>query len=238
MTNWSLCGYAFIEDPLNPMETGILTLSRKDREREDRRRAMIRAAREVFAEKGYVKATIDEIAQRAEFGKGTLYNYFSDGKEALLVAVFDEVYDGLCELIRESFTDKDTLPFRSLMHAFIQRSFDFFSDQFDLFLILVKEAQRMVLSPDSARASYFLRQQDRILDALAKPLERAMARGDLRKMSPHLLAHLLFINIKGCQMRQCMHATCSPLELDSNDSEKMADTLTDFILDGVNPVSS
>jgi len=93
----------------------------------------------------------------------------------------------------------------------------------------------MVLSSDSARATYFIRQQNRILDTLAKPLEKAMKRGDLKNMSPHLLAHLLFINIKGCQMRQCMHATRSPLEANSNDSAEMADILTDFILEGVNP---
>ena len=50
------------------------------------------AARTVFAEKGYADATLEEIAQRAEFGKGTLYNYFEGGKEEILFAVFDDLY--------------------------------------------------------------------------------------------------------------------------------------------------
>ncbi|GIV59650.1 MAG: hypothetical protein KatS3mg043_0739 [Rhodothermaceae bacterium] len=55
-------------------------LPRRERERLMRRRAMLEAARAVFAEKGYLQATVDEIAQRAEFGKGTLYNYFTGGR--------------------------------------------------------------------------------------------------------------------------------------------------------------
>jgi AcrR family transcriptional regulator len=60
-------------------------LSRKERERLMRRQAMLEAARAVFAEKGYANATLEEIAQRAEFGKGTLYNYFPGGKDELFL---------------------------------------------------------------------------------------------------------------------------------------------------------
>ncbi|MEL6613746.1 MAG: helix-turn-helix domain-containing protein, partial [Bacteroidota bacterium] len=50
-------------------------LSRRERERLARRAAMLDAATALFAEKGYASATLDEVAERAEFGKGTLYNY-------------------------------------------------------------------------------------------------------------------------------------------------------------------
>ncbi|NNE70602.1 MAG: helix-turn-helix transcriptional regulator, partial [Rhodothermales bacterium] len=48
--------------------------SRRERERLARRREILDAARTVFAERGFVGATLEEIASRAEFGKGTLYN--------------------------------------------------------------------------------------------------------------------------------------------------------------------
>ncbi|TKX68113.1 TetR/AcrR family transcriptional regulator, partial [Halorubrum sp. GN11_10-6_MGM] len=70
------------------------SLSRRERERRRRRQAMLDAARAVFAEEGYADATLDEIAERAEFGKGTLYNYFEGGKEELFLAVFDEASQG------------------------------------------------------------------------------------------------------------------------------------------------
>jgi TetR/AcrR family transcriptional regulator, repressor of fatR-cypB operon len=214
------------------MESTVSVLSRRDRERENRRLAIVSAAREVFAEKGYVRATIDEIAHRAEFGKGTLYNYFPAGKEALLLAVFDELYDALCALIQDSFSHIEDSTFRKVMHDFIRRSFEFFSDQFDLFLILVKEAQRLVLSSDREKAKYFKSQQDRIVDTLSRPLREAMNRGILKQMSPELLAHLLFINIKGCQMRQCLNTPGSPAGRSCQSASEMATALTNFILDG------
>ena len=52
---------------------------------------MLDAALAVFAEKGYDGATLDEVAERAEFGKGTLYNYFPTSKN-FLVKMFDQVF--------------------------------------------------------------------------------------------------------------------------------------------------
>lgn len=56
---------------------------RKSRERNKRREDILDAAEKVFAEKGILTSTIDDIAREAELGKGTLYNYFPS-KEAIL----------------------------------------------------------------------------------------------------------------------------------------------------------
>lgn len=48
----------------------------------DTKSRVLDAAFEVFTEKGFHVATVDEIAERAGVGKGTLYRYFSN-KEAL-----------------------------------------------------------------------------------------------------------------------------------------------------------
>lgn len=52
------------------------------------RRRLIEAATEVVAEHGFHAATVDRIAERAEFSVGALYSNFS-GKDELLFAVFD-----------------------------------------------------------------------------------------------------------------------------------------------------
>jgi len=53
-------------------------LSRKEREFLRHKEEILWAAEEVFSEKGYVSATVDEIAQRAEFAVGTLYRFFEN----------------------------------------------------------------------------------------------------------------------------------------------------------------
>lgn len=54
---------------------------------DQKRRAILAAAREVFLTHGYPAASMDEIAARADVSKMTVYKHFSD-KRGLFVAVF------------------------------------------------------------------------------------------------------------------------------------------------------
>jgi AcrR family transcriptional regulator len=56
---------------------------RKEREKEQRRNAIIDAAEKVFFSKGVENATMDEVATAAELSKGTLYLYFKNKGELL-----------------------------------------------------------------------------------------------------------------------------------------------------------
>lgn len=67
----------------------MATKNRRLRERTARREIILAAAKAVFAEKGLLGSTIDEIAERAELGKGTIYLYFK-AKEEMLAALMEE----------------------------------------------------------------------------------------------------------------------------------------------------
>ncbi|MCU0539860.1 MAG: TetR/AcrR family transcriptional regulator [Desulfobacterales bacterium] len=54
---------------------------RKEREKERRRQQIMVAAKRVFSEKGFSKATMEDIAQEAELSPGTLYLYFKNKEE-------------------------------------------------------------------------------------------------------------------------------------------------------------
>jgi AcrR family transcriptional regulator len=62
--------------------------------RGDKRSRLVEAACGVFAEKGYASTRVADIAERAEVGKGTVYEYFSS-KEELLFAVFESINAGI-----------------------------------------------------------------------------------------------------------------------------------------------
>ena len=59
---------------------------RKEREKQQRREEIMLAAEEVFFSKGFEKSTMDDVAEKAELSKGTLYLYFKS-KEDLHMAV-------------------------------------------------------------------------------------------------------------------------------------------------------
>ena len=54
---------------------------RKEREKERRRQQILVSAKRVFSEKGFNKATMEDIASDAELSPGTLYLYFKNKEE-------------------------------------------------------------------------------------------------------------------------------------------------------------
>jgi AcrR family transcriptional regulator len=220
------------------------SLSRRERERRRRRQAMLQAAQSVFAEKGYEQAPLDEIAERAEFGKGTLYNYFEDGKEGLLFAIFDEVYDDLHEMIRSTFQEDASgeRSFRDAFHALAERSFTYYEEREDLFLILIKEAHRLCFSSDVDKAAYFQEQQQRMIDAVTPAVEAAMDEGRIASFPPQSVAHMLLEVVHDLVVHRCL--TERGAEIDDlcvrasdpsllHDSEAAADFLTALLFDGL-----
>ncbi|HUH00853.1 MAG TPA: TetR/AcrR family transcriptional regulator [Kofleriaceae bacterium] len=65
---------------------------RKQQERQARRRRIQRAAREVFAEKGYAKTSIEQVARQASLSVGAIYLYFRS-KEDLYVSLLEETFE-------------------------------------------------------------------------------------------------------------------------------------------------
>jgi AcrR family transcriptional regulator len=96
------------------------TKSRVDRrtraaraERRDARAALLAAAAEVFAKRGFRDATVDEIAERAGYSKGAVYWHFQ-GKEELFSALVDERVDSatweMIELLESAPPGQDMGP--------------------------------------------------------------------------------------------------------------------------------
>ena len=75
------------------------TTQRTQAERRDATRtALIRAARPLFAERGYADVGTEEIVRAAGVTRGALYHHFA-GKDGLFLAVFEDVENQLLEQI-------------------------------------------------------------------------------------------------------------------------------------------
>jgi len=80
---------------------------RRAREKAERRAAILQAAAGVFLEKGISAASMDEIAERTEVSKGTVYLYFAS-KEDLFVAVVSETFAFLARLFEDAVTQSSS----------------------------------------------------------------------------------------------------------------------------------
>ncbi len=196
---------------------------------------MLDAARAVFAEKGYEQATLEEIAERAEFGKGTLYNYFEGGKQEILYAVIGDLFERLCEAIHDFFRapEQQGRAIRPVMRDFVLTVLTFFIERRDLFSILMKEAHRMAFNPEHVIHLAGLR--EKVVDQIAPAIEVGIAQGSLRPLDPRIVGYSLIGHIQGHLNYMLTVCACMPAAQTSvSDSpEAAADFIATMLFDGL-----
>ena len=83
--------------------------SEKTRRKKDAKRtAMMQAAVQVFAQKGYHAATVRDVVKTAGVAIGTFYFYFPD-KETLFLYLYEETADFLMQTIQQALNGKTEL---------------------------------------------------------------------------------------------------------------------------------
>ncbi|HEX8841961.1 MAG TPA: TetR/AcrR family transcriptional regulator [Sphingomicrobium sp.] len=157
------------------------------RRAEDRPREICTAALEVFAEKGFAAAKLDEIARRAGVSKGTLYLYFKH-KEDLFRAVVRSAVAPNIEAITAVIAQAD-VAFADLVRMF----FAGFAEREAQ--LPVGAVAKMVIGesrnfPELARV-WHDEVASKAIGALASFIERAQQRGEVRPGNPRLYAFSL-----------------------------------------------
>ncbi len=122
--------------------------------RADRERQMMAVAEQVFAERGYVAASMDEIAERVGVSKPMLYEYFRS-KEGLLVACIRQARAELLQVTSQAAVQADT-PEEMLRQGLIAY-FRFVTEHRQAWALLRSEAA--VVGPSAAAEIEAVRQQ-------------------------------------------------------------------------------
>lgn len=110
---------------------------RRKRERENRRNAILKAARKLFFEKGFKPVTVESIAKKAELSKGSIYLYYNSKEEIytqILLSDIDKFHERIVDLLPSTtngYSASDAL-FR-LAAIYV----DFFLNDRELFRILM-----------------------------------------------------------------------------------------------------
>lgn len=153
--------------------------------KDQRRRAFLAAALEEFFEGGFTASTMDDIAGRAGFSKGTLYLYF-DSKEDLFVQLIQSIAMPNVERIERIAESIESAP--AALRALLSMA-----------PTLVRESElprivKVLIAESGAFPEVVqgYREQvlDRVLAAVARILERGHDTGELAVRDAQLTARL------------------------------------------------
>ena len=150
-----------------------------------RRRALVEAARQLFAEQGYEKTTLSEIVDRAGGSLATVYKLFGNKDGLLEAAVFERTSSGE-EIVREAVSEGGTAA--AILHR-ISTAFDaHFLDAETVALVRIVIARSV--SDRAFARQFFERTATRTRSALEQMFETWHSRGIAMNGSPALLAEI------------------------------------------------
>ena len=199
------------------------TSDRVQRKRGRKIQTILTAAADLFGERGYDAVSLEDVADRLDVTKSSLYYYFSS-KDELVTAAIETLGDEWTSRLEELLADTDGPPsarLRALIHEHITTAVRDYPAALRLFL----EPREW---PDAQhdRIKELRRRHDALFRVL---LEQGVAAGEFRVVDVDTAL-------------QCMHASMSQAPLWCSDladraQRKAIDNLTDtlMMLTGVNP---
>ena len=196
------------------------------RRAEDRPREICAAALEVFAERGFAAAKLDEIAKRAGVSKGTLYLYFKDKEDLFRAVIRDTVAPNIAS-IRETVEATD-LPFAQIVHALLPRFAEITTK------VPIGAVAKMVIGesrnfPELAKVYHDL-VVSQAIGLIAGLIERGQTKGEVREGDPRLHAlSLMGPMLMGILWRE----TLQPVGATPIDIEKLARQHAETVLQGL-----
>jgi AcrR family transcriptional regulator len=198
---------------------------RNDTSRE-KRRLILNAAVRVFAQKGFHRCRISDIASEADVAYGLVYHYF-ENKDEILHSIFEENWGLLTRAIENVGDQPGTLD---------EKLANIVSFVLDAYLIVPDIIQVVVM--EIARSSKLLKKPK--IDAfeaafrkLAQILARHQQTGEVRAdMDPKLLAYLIFGSIE-LILTGYLLDTLRPTE--GEGYERMKRHLVEVFLAGIRP---
>ncbi|MEN8184287.1 MAG: TetR/AcrR family transcriptional regulator [Myxococcota bacterium] len=160
--------------------------------------AILEAAAQVFAERGFAAGTTNRIAQRAGVSVGSLYEYFPN-KESILVALVERTTaHGMAQIQARLGEDAEhPRELEALLAGFVQALLAFHRAEPELHRVLFEEAPH----PPELHACVL-----QMEESLAHTLEAFLARcPDVHVEDPDTAAHLVVQLVEALSHRFALH---------------------------------
>ncbi len=192
-----------------------------------RRSQILDAATAVFAEKGFHKAIIKDVAKQAGVADGTIYNYF-ENKTALVLAILNRLNE--TDQREEDFAASADMDLRTFFHAYMHQRFAHLDPGgYAIFKVLIPE----ILTNNDLRETYYRQVIEPTFQKIEPFFQAWIERGELKPFDTHLMISTL----SGMFLGMIMLRLIGDEYLIAH-WEQLPDLMTTIILNGIQENSS
>jgi AcrR family transcriptional regulator len=185
-------------------------LPRKEREKLARREVILEEARKIFAQKGLHETTLDEIAERCELAKGTLYGYF-ESKEDLFFSVLEEAIRNVERVITQAAGSGQPPPEK--ISDMVKTMMVLFDENVDLMQLMTRNQPGVIMSKMRGRMMSHFRN---LLGLVSGVIRDGVEQGFFRPTDTDRAAAAFFNLIHGNAMNSFWQnkRICNPKDLE------------------------
>lgn len=180
------------------------------------RQAILECASEIFSERDFHEVLTEDIADRLGIGKGTMYRYFRS-KEDLYLATISSGLDGLHVAVKAGL--EQDAPVATTIETLVRTMVTYFWRQRDFFVLL----HRLEAKLKPTERAHWQSQRDEVVRMVRRVIDRAAARGEIRRTSSRLAVEALFGMIRGVSVYRA----------DSDRPEDLIRHITQMFLSGI-----
>lgn len=158
----------------------------------ERRAQILRAARAIFIERGYLAARVEDVAKRASLSKGAVYFYF-DSKREIFDALVEEELAVTSSFLESA--ERDPRPAAVKLVDLGRKYLDYFAGLKTpprFFLLMSEMAIRDEETRKRVNAIH-----EQFVEATARVIEQGMQEGAFRQYDPKAVAQMLKAIIDG-----------------------------------------
>jgi len=151
-------------------------------------KSISQVAKEVFAERGYQGATLEDVAQRLGMSKATIYIYYKNKDDLFLHVVEDLVASTLEAITQDAQAPKEPI---EKLSGMVYTMISFYERERDFFRIYLHEKHGLEVAPKDPHKRTLRDMYIQAVDHLASVLQEGMDAGRIRPMGSRRLAFYL-----------------------------------------------
>lgn len=163
--------------------------ARRQRHKDDLRRAFMDAARELFLTEGYEQVTLRRIAERTSYTHAAIYSHFKD-KQEIVTALSEEGFLLLLGFLRTVQKEDPIAAIHETARAYWQFATTH-PNYYRIMFLLESFPVRRIMEIDDTNG-------DRAYQYILELIQRAQASGRLEPTeNPHVVAHIFWSRLHG-----------------------------------------